>query len=92
MRATIPVLLVVMIAFAACKKCQVCEFQWKYTERDTTYRGIEISNEKCGLPWVLDDHNQEVTDEREELDVLLKKDPEKKDIDVTSVTCTETPY
>ena len=92
MRAAIPLLLFVVIAFASCRKCQYCEYKWTYAENDTTRQGIEISNEKCGMSWILDDHKQEFVDERGELDALLKKDPDKSAIDVSSVTCTETPY
>jgi len=92
MRAIIPVLFIVMIAFSACRKCQYCEFQWEYTENDTTHKGLEFSDEKCGMFWVLDDHKQEMNDERGRLDVLLKKDPAKEEITISQVTCTETPY
>ena len=92
MRTILPVLFIVMIAFSACRKCQFCEYQWEYTENDTTHKGLEFSDEQCGMSWVLDEHKQEMNDEKSSLDVLLKKDPDKKDIVISPVTCTETPY
>lgn len=81
------------IGITACRQCQTCEYDWEYTEDDTLYSALEISDESCGNTFKkLPDSESKFRAKRSDLETLLNKDPDKKDILVSPVTCIQTAY
>ena len=82
------------IGITGCRKCQTCEYEWSYDENDTShYNALEISDESCGNTFKkLPDAEAKFKEKRNDLETLLNRDPDKKNIVVGQVTCIQTAY